>query len=107
MGKQLQRVFGAWIAVMSLCLVLGIGMAEAGQAGQAGQAEAGQAEAKININTAPIEVLQTLPEVGPIKAAAIIAFRTVTPFTSIEDIKKVPGIGDATFEKLKGLITVE
>jgi len=99
MGKQLQRVFGAWIAVMSLCLVLGIGMAEAGQAGQA--------EAKININTAPIEVLQTLPEVGPIKAAAIIAFRTVTPFTSIEDIKKVPGIGDATFEKLKGLITVE
>jgi len=66
-----------------------------------------QAEAKININTAPVEVLQTLPGVGPALAEKIIAYREATPFKSIEDITEVSGIGQATFEKFKHMITVK
>ena len=40
---------------------------------------------------------------GPAKAKAIIDYRKKNgPFKSTEDIKKVEGIGDATYEKIKG-----
>jgi competence protein ComEA len=62
---------------------------------------------KVNINTATAEELDTLPGVGPSIAQRIIDYRTTHgPFRSIEDIKKVKGIGDATFEELKDKITV-
>lgn len=63
--------------------------------------------AAVNINTATKEELDVLPGVGPAKAQAIIDYRKQNgPFKSIEDLKKVSGIGDATFEKLKGQITI-
>jgi competence protein ComEA len=63
---------------------------------------------KVNINTATAEELSTLPSIGPTKAQSIIDCRTINgPFQSIEDIKSVSGIGDATFEKLKDKITVQ
>ncbi|TEU14080.1 MAG: hypothetical protein E3J21_16915, partial [Anaerolineales bacterium] len=63
---------------------------------------------KVNINTATAEELGTLPGIGPTKAQSIIDYRTTNgPFQSIEDIKDVRGIGDATFEKLKDKITVQ
>lgn len=63
--------------------------------------------AAVNINTATKEELDVLPGVGPAKAQAIIDYRKQNgPFKSIEDLKKVSGIGDATFEKLKGQISV-
>lgn len=63
---------------------------------------------KVNINTATAEELDTLPGVGPAIAQRIIDYRTVHgPFQSIEDIKNVRGIGDATFEELKDKITVQ
>ena len=62
---------------------------------------------KVNINTATAEELDTLPGVGPSIAQRIIDYRTTHgPFQSIEDIKEVKGIGDATFEELKDKITV-
>jgi competence protein ComEA len=67
-----------------------------------------QGSGKVNINTATAEELSTLPGIGPTKAQSIIDYRTTSgPFQSIEDIKKVRGIGDATFEKLKDKITVQ
>lgn len=57
----------------------------------------------ININTASKTELETLSGVGPATADKIIAAR---PYKKIDDIKKVPGIGDATFEKLKNSIKV-
>lgn len=63
---------------------------------------------KVNINTATVEELSTLPGIGPTKAQCIIDYRTANgPFQSIEDIKNVRGIGDATFEKLKDKIMVQ
>jgi competence protein ComEA len=63
-----------------------------------------KAEGKININTASQSELETLPGIGPSKAQAIIENR---PYASIEEIKRVPGIGEGTFQKIKDLITVD
>lgn len=52
----------------------------------------------ININTASQSELETLPGIGETKAKAIISLR---PFQTISDIKKVSGIGEATFQKIK------
>lgn len=61
----------------------------------------------ININTASKETLMQLPGIGEVKAQAIIDFRNQNgPFTALEQIQEVSGIGPATFEKLKELITI-
>jgi len=62
---------------------------------------------KININTANEQELVKLSGVGPGTAKKIIAYREQSGlFKSIEDIKKVKGIGEATFKKLAPHITV-
>jgi len=61
----------------------------------------------VDINTATLEQLDTLPEIGPITGQNIIDYRNANgPFTKIEDIQEVKGIGPVTFEKIKDLITV-
>ncbi len=61
----------------------------------------------ININTADAAELQTLPGIGEVKAAAIIAYRTEHgAFTDISQIMNVSGIGEKTFENIRDMITV-
>lgn len=60
----------------------------------------------ININTASETELTKIPGIGNSKAKSIIEYRSVTPFTTAEDIKNISGIGDSTFEKIKSYITV-
>lgn len=61
---------------------------------------------KININTASKEELMTLPKIGDAKAKSIIEYRTNQKFETLEDIKKVSGIGDALYNEVKDLIEV-
>ncbi len=62
----------------------------------------------ININTATVEELDALPGIGPAIGQRIVDYRTQNgPFQKIEDIKQVRGIGDAIFEQIKDLITVQ
>ena len=63
--------------------------------------------AAVNINTATKEELDALPGIGPVKAQAIIDYRTQNgPFKTPEDIMKVRGIKEGEFGKLKGQISV-
>ncbi|QCR32952.1 helix-hairpin-helix domain-containing protein [Lysinibacillus sp. SGAir0095] len=62
---------------------------------------------KVNLNSADVTELTTLPGIGASKAQAIIAFREENgSFKTIEDLKNVSGIGEKTFEKLKEYIVV-
>ncbi|MDO5382025.1 MAG: helix-hairpin-helix domain-containing protein [Eubacteriales bacterium] len=61
----------------------------------------------ININSASLEQLTTLPGIGESRAADIISYRQSNGgFKSIEDIKKVSGIKDAAYNKIKDYICV-
>ena len=62
----------------------------------------------VNINTATLDQLDTLPGIGPTTAQKIIDYRTQHgPFSNIEDIMNVSGIGPATFDNIKNLITTD
>lgn len=66
------------------------------------------AEQKLDINTASVEQLQTLPGIGSVIAQNIVNYRqTHGAFEKIEDIMKIKGIGQKKFEKIKDLITVK
>lgn len=65
------------------------------------------ATGKVNLNTATLEDLKTLKGIGDSKAQAILDDRNENgPFSSIEDLTRVSGIGQKTFENLKDHITV-
>ena len=60
---------------------------------------------KVNINQADETVLISIPGIGPALARRIIDYRnTHGPFSGIDDLKKVKGIGPQKFEKMKEFI---
>lgn len=61
---------------------------------------------KININTANLEELKKLDGIGEGIALRIIAYRQEYPFTSVEEIKNVSGIGNEIYKKIRDFITV-
>lgn len=65
-------------------------------------------EGPLNINTATAEQLDALYGIGPVLAQRIIQYRQENgPFTSVEELLEVKGIGPSVLEKIEDLITTE
>ena len=84
----------------------GVGSVDGQQA--SGSTEAGGADGgKVNLNTASKEELMTLSGIGEVKADAMVRYREEHgSFQSVEDVKKIEGIKDGVFNKIKDQITV-
>lgn len=88
---------GLWLIVLlTLWLALGPGAARV-------QADSG----RININTAGARELESLPMIGAARARAIIRYRqTNGGFASVDELRRVPDIGDRTFQAIKPYLTL-
>ena len=113
------------ITVIFICLTVAVSLAESGGSStvtiSAGQSEAAESsaspvfsspessfQAPLNINTATEQELCSLPGIGEKLAERIIACRDENgPFSSIEEIMSVEGIGAKTYEELKNYITTD
>ena len=66
-----------------------------------------QGSLRVDINTADVEELDELPEVGPSTAESIIDYRENNgEFRSVGELEEIPGIGPATLEKIEPFATV-
>lgn len=63
-------------------------------------------EPKIDVNAASEAELQRLPRVGPVLAAAIVAARRERRFDTVDDLRRVKGIGAKTLDALRPFVTV-
>lgn len=61
---------------------------------------------RMDLNRAGLEELETLPRIGPAIAARIVKERGERPFSSVDDLARVRGIGTATVERLRSLVRV-
>jgi competence protein ComEA len=66
----------------------------------------GTPSAPLDLNTATVEQLDALPGVGEVTAGRIVAYRSAHPFTTVDELLEVPGIGQRRFEQLRDLVTV-
>lgn len=90
LGKRMRVLPAAWL-LAALC---GIAPTVA------------QAADRLDVNQASVEQLATLPGIGPAKAAAIVDERTRKPFSSVEDLERVKGIGASLVAQLRDHVVV-
>lgn len=73
-----------------------------------GSENAGQMSGVIDLNTADQVMLETLPNIGPSRAKAILDWREANgPFASLDSLRDVPGIGPETVSGMRGLVVPE
>ena len=87
-------------------LLCGLVLIGTGRGAVAAGAASSEAQQRIDINSASAAELAKLPGVGPAKAQAIVEYRAEAPFTTPDDLRKVKGIGDKLYDRVKGQITV-
>jgi competence protein ComEA len=99
-GTDLSMVNLARKVVDGELIVVGLAPASGGQ-GAVGP------QPTVNLNTATLDQLQTLPGVGPVLAQRIIDYRDAHGgFTTVSDLRQVSGIGDTRFNQLKDKVSV-
>jgi competence protein ComEA len=106
---MLQRNIVTTFVMALACVIGGLTLQAQDQtASTTKKAQAGpSAAAPINLNTATVAQLETLPGVGPAVAARILEYRQKNGnFKKIEELMNVKGIGEKSFLKIKALITV-
>lgn len=101
-------VDGSQIRVPAPGEAVGVGVGQDPAAGLSGESVSagGGGDGGVDVNTADATLLEQLPGIGPALATRIIEHREqVGPFTSMEDLDAVSGIGPAMMERLDGLVT--
>lgn len=66
----------------------------------------GPSMSPIDLNRATVDELTRLPGVGPALAARIVEARDAEPFTSVEDLRRVRGLGESKLERMRPLVIV-
>jgi competence protein ComEA len=95
------------IGILMAALVASPPAAFAQAAKQSAAKARATAASPVNLNTATVAQLQTLPGVGASAAQRIVDYRQKNgPFKKIEELMNVKGVGEKSFLKLKPLITV-
>lgn len=80
---------------------------DAGSSGGSGAGPAAGSAPTLNLNTATVQQLESLPGIGPVTAARIIAWREANGgFTRVEELQEVDGIGPKTYASLAPLVHV-
>ena len=96
-------ISGALFLVLA-CLATPFALA---QSGDQSQPPAAAQKASVNLNSATLDQLETLPGIGRKTAERIVEFRQKNGgFKKIEELMNVKGIGEKSFLKIKPLITV-
>jgi competence protein ComEA len=104
-----RRTLTAAVAVAVLVAMAGGGVVAAtkGVSGTETTARTGAAEVVVDLNTATAEELTAVPGIGPSLSKRIVEFREQNgPFRRVEDVMKVRGIGEKSFQKIKPYLKV-